>query len=181
MAVHPPPASGEATTPTVVSARDLAAGSTLHPPDLRVLSVPDTVRPAGALTAPEAAAGHVLTGAARAGEPITDVRLVGPDGVPPRDQGGPGTATVPIRLADPGIAELLHAGLRVDVVTLDAPEHGHRLLAALATVLTVTTPAPAGGRGTSSAGPLVLISVPAEIATEVAAAALAHPVTVTLR
>ena len=78
----------------------------------------------------------MLVGAARAGEPITDVRLAGPD-VTARLTGRPGDAAVPVRLADPEVAGLLGPGSRVDVVTPAPDDDRPVVLAADAAVLTV--------------------------------------------
>lgn len=96
---------------------------------------------------------------------------------------GPGFATVPIRLADPGVAELLGRGTRVDVVAAEAAEPSRKVLASMATVVDVRSPPPAGGHllSADSSGPLVLISVPVDLAAQVAALSLRNPVTVTLR
>lgn len=96
---------------------------------------------------------------------------------------GPGFATVPVRLADPGVAELLGRGMRVDVVTTEAGEPNRKILASMATVVDVRSPPPNGGHllPTEGKGPLVLISVPVEIATQVAALSLRNPVAITFR
>ncbi|WP_158889241.1 SAF domain-containing protein [Amycolatopsis anabasis] len=180
-----PAAGGDSGTATVVSARDLPPGSTLGDTDVRTVSMPGPLRPQGAFTSPDAVRGHLLAGAARAGEPITDLRLVrSPPALP--GTGESGSATVPVRLADADVAELLHPGTRVDVVALDAGEQGRKVLASGATVITVVAEASgrAGERratGTEAKGPLVLVAVPADHATQVAAASLGRPVTVTLR
>jgi hypothetical protein len=95
----------------------------------------------------------------------------------------PGFSTVPVRLADAGVAELLTRGTRVDLVTLEAGEQNRRVLASMATVVDIRSPPPAGSRllATENKGPLVLIAVPAEVAPQVAALALRNPVAVTLR
>lgn len=177
LAAHPAVASGEPTLATVVSARDLALGATLRPPDVEVVQMPVSLRPEGALDNPADVNGRTLIGLARRGEPLTDARLVGPRSRPP------GTVTVPVRLADPRIAQLLHAGTRVDVVTLGTTERENQLPASAATVLTVL-----GRQGASrdgpvpdGEGPLVLLAVPGESAARLAAISLAQPVTVTLR
>ncbi|GAB3483811.1 SAF domain-containing protein [Amycolatopsis cihanbeyliensis] len=178
LAVYPTSADGgDEGLPTVVSARDLPSGGTLRPADLRVATVPADLRPHGALSVPEAAAGRVLTGAARAGEPITDARLMDPAST------APGTSTVPVRLADAGVAELLHSGRRVDVVTVGPGEEGRKVLPGPATVLTVAAAGdqPRDGPARREAEPLVLLSVPVEDATRLAAVSLAHPVAITLR
>ncbi|MFD2417245.1 hypothetical protein [Amycolatopsis pigmentata] len=95
----------------------------------------------------------------------------------------PGFSTVPVRLADAGVAELLTRGTRVDLVTLEAGEQNRRVLVSMATVVDVRSPPPAGSRllAAENKGPLVLIAVPAELAPQVAALALRNPVAVTLR
>jgi len=178
LALQPAGLAGEPMASMLVTARDVPAGSTLHSGDLRVVRVPRSVLPAGVLTHRGAAAGRVLAGAARRGEPVTDARLVGRSGG--RLAGGPGTAAVPVRLADSAVAGLLQPGARVDVVTVDGDSDGGRVLASAATVVTVTDAddSQLGGRGR---GRLVLLGLPARAATRVAAVSLNQPVTVTLR
>ena len=176
------PAEARSRSPVVVAARDLPSGTALTPADLTLAGWPGEIVPAGVLAAPEEAGGRVLAGAARAGEPITDVRLAGPDSAA-RLTGRPGDAAVPVRLADPDVARLLEPGSRVDVVT-PAPD-GNRpvVLAADAAVLTVVAAEPddpiAPGQG--SRGRLVLVALPRADAARVAAAALSEQVAVTLR
>ncbi|MFF0144078.1 Flp pilus assembly protein CpaB [Amycolatopsis sulphurea] len=178
--VLPPVARGAPATTTVVSARDLPAGAVLRSADVRLLAMPDDVRPTGALTAPEAAVGRLLSGAARAGEPITDARLLG-TGLP--TTGEPGAVTVAVRLADAGVAELLRPGQHVDVVTRGSAGNPTSVLASGATVVTVHRSGEAGSRalGPPEQGPLVLLALPERIATQVAASSLEQPVAVTLR
>lgn len=150
-------------TPVVVAAADLPAGSTLSPGALAVREWPPELVPAGAVVAVADAAGRVLVGAARAGEPLTDARLIAAttaDG---------DAAAVPVRLADPDVAALLVAGRRVDVVTLGERAGEPLVLASDAQVVTVLP------------GPLVLVAMPRALATRVAAAALSDQVAVTLR
>jgi Flp pilus assembly protein CpaB len=180
LAVRPAAAQGGSETPVIVSAHDIAAGSVLRRDDVRVVRLPDSIRPAGTLSTIESVDGRLLAGAARAGEPITDARLVGtyPDVTAPGDLR---TAVVPVRLADAGIAALLHPGGHVDVVTM--PESGGRqLLAEMATVVTVIAPDIQATRPVSHKdGSLILLELPTDSATQVAAVSLERPVTVTLR
>lgn len=183
LAIRPAAAQAELTGPVVVSASDITAGSVLHPADVRVVPMPGSLRPAGALTTPEAVSGRMLVGSARAGEPITDVRLVGaPAGASTTADSH--RSVVPVRLADSGIAALLHAGARVDVIAGDAAGQGGRqVLASMAMVVAVTAPEAEPRHGPSAAGSssLVLLELPSDVATEVAAVSLGHPVAVTLR
>jgi Flp pilus assembly protein CpaB len=146
--------------------------------------MPDSLRPAGTLTTAESIDGRFLAGAARVGEPITDARLAGASSVL-HATGDPRTAVVPVRLADSGVAVLLRPGTRVDVVSAGAADGNRRIPAETATVVTVVAGGgDADGRlgsGQSGKGSLVLLELPSEVATQVAAVSLVRPVTVTLR
>lgn len=165
------PRSGSVGVPLVVAATDLAAGATVRPGDLAVREWPADLVPAGAVLDVARARGRVLVGAARAGEALTDVRLLdtAPSAV------GPDGAAVPVRLADAGVAALLVPGNQVDVVTLGERADRPVVLAADATVLAVLAPDP-GPRGR-----LVMVAMPREVATRVAAATLTDQVAITLR
>jgi Flp pilus assembly protein CpaB len=95
----------------LAASRDLPAGATLGTSDLRALDLPPPAVPAGALRS--GAAGRVLAGPMRRGEPLTDARLVG-EGL--LRGYGPGTVAAPVRIADADTVRLLHAGDRVDVL-----------------------------------------------------------------
>lgn len=179
LALRPPAAA--ARSPVVVAARDLPSGTALASADLALTTWPGELVPSGALRAPADADGRVLAGAARAGEPITDVRLAGPDAG--RLAGRPGDAAVPVRLADPEVARLLGPGSRVDVVTPAADGDRPVVLAADAAVLTVVAAEAdaSAGPGQGSRGRLVLVALPRADAARVAAAALSEQVAVTLR
>ena len=157
--------------PVVVAAADIAAGATVRAADLSVRRWPSELAPAGALADPAGADGRVLVGAARSGEAITDVRLAGPAAAL---GGTAGSAAVPVRLADAGVAALLVPGSRVDVVTVGAQSGEPVVLATAAGVLAVLPP-------DSTSGRLVLVGLPAGTAARVAAASLTEEVAITLR
>lgn len=163
LAVLPDP--GGVTVPVVVAATDLASGATVPASGLAVREFPPELVPAGALADPAGAAGRVLVGAARAGEPLTDTRLTGAGPLPG------GEAAVPVRLADPDVAALLRPGSRVDVVTPGPRADEPVVLAPDAEVLAVV----------EADGPLLLVAVGRSTATRIAAVALAGQVAVTLR
>src|SRR5437763_8831520 len=118
LALRPAAAHDIPGAQVVVTTHDLAAGATLAAGDLTVRAEPARLLPSAALTRVDAAVGRVLSSSVRAGEPLTDVRLLGSADTTLTAH-SPGAAAVPVRLADPGVAELLHPGTRVDVVTLD--------------------------------------------------------------
>ncbi len=166
--VHPSSARG---APTVLAAHDLPSGATLRAGDVRLADLSDEARPTGVLSTLDAVDGRLLAGAVRAGEPLTDVRLATISA-----PGDPGTATVPVRLADVAVAALLRPGQRVDVVAAPEPAAPASVLAGGATVVTVGHQEPA-----TLKGPLVLLRLPEAAAMRVAAISLERPVTVTLR
>lgn len=184
LALRPAGAREAAQTDVVVAAKDMAPGSRLSQADVSIRQLPGSVVPTGALTRRAAAVGRVLAGPIRAGEPLTDVRLVGPADTA-LTTGEPDAATVPVRLADPDVADLLRPGIRVDVVTLDPDQQSDPVLADNATVVTVRDTASSSGgvagAGQNQAGRLVLVALPRQFATRLAAASLRQPVTVTLR
>lgn len=180
LVVTPAGAAHDSMVPTAVAARDLAPGTVVHPTDLRVARIPRSERPPDALGTPQSAGDRLVAGPVRAGQPLTNSGLLSQESSRDGDQG---MGTVPIRLADAGVAELLRPGTRVDVVTAEAGDVSRQILAEAATVISVTGDAagePTAG-ATAGTGPLVLIAVPRETATTVAAAALGLRVTVTLR
>lgn len=161
----------------LVAARDLPLGAKLRPADVRVVQAPDIWHPAGALRDPSEVTGRRIIGQARAGEPLTDARVA------ERYPSAPDTATVPVRLADSGVTELLRPGTHVDVVTAGTDAESGNVLASRVTVHRVIRSSEAGQSGPrpNDPGPLVLLSAPGEVASRLAAASLGQPVTVTLR
>lgn len=176
LALRPAGAGETGQTAVVVAAHDLSPGATLARGDLALRSLPGADVPSGALTSPATALGRVLAAPVRSGEPLTDVRLVGPADTA-LTTGDPAAAAVPVRLADPDVADLLRPGIRVDVVTLDPDRQSDPVLAENATVITVRDTAGTQGQH----GRLVVVALPRQSATQLAAASLRQPVTVTLR
>jgi Flp pilus assembly protein CpaB len=179
LAVRPAPApvedAADPTVPMVVAAVDLPAGTALAAADLAVARLPPGLRPAGTVPDPAALSGRVLAAPVRAGEAVTDVRLVGagltallPDG----------HVAAPVRLADLAVAALVHSGDRIDV--LATPEGGSTaevvaegaLVLAAADVGALPADDPSAG--------LLLVAVDAATAARLAAAATTSTLTVTL-
>ncbi|MGY1841163.1 MULTISPECIES: Flp pilus assembly protein CpaB [unclassified Modestobacter] len=179
----PEPPAGPVTVPVVVAAGDLPAGTALTADALTVARLPYATAPAGVAAEPGALAGQVLASPVRAGEPVTDVRLVGPglwSAVPD------GQVAAPVRLADLAVATLLRPGDRVDVLSTapgGAAATGAgpsvEVVATDALVVTATAPPAGDGPTTSDAGLLVLAVGP-DTAGRLAAAAATGSLTVTL-
>lgn len=124
------------TVRVLAAAHDLAAGTALAVADLRPVALPASLVPAGALRPGAAVLGRYVAGPVRRGEPLTDVRLVGPALLAAVAR-GPDVVAVPVRFADDGATVLLRAGDRIDV--LAAPGD-----ASLGTD-PASVPAPSGG------------------------------------
>jgi pilus assembly protein CpaB len=110
--VQPSAAAGPSAH-VVVAARDLAAGTELAAADLRLVSMPTGIVPAGSSSRAAGLIGRVAAGAIRRGEALTDARVVGPGltaGL------APGETAVPVRVADADAAALVRTGDLVDVL-----------------------------------------------------------------
>ena len=133
----------------LVAARDLPAGTVLGHRDLTPVpfapgSVPDDLA--------TSTAGRTLAAPVRRGEPVTDVRLVGPG----LADGHPGLTAVPVRLPDAGMVGLLAAGDRIDLVAADPQGSGARVVATGVPVLAVPR-APTDAASDGVTGRLVVV------------------------
>ena len=144
-AAAPPPASVD----VVVAARDLPAGTVLTPGDLHTVGFAPGSVPAGIS---DEAVGRTLAAPLRAGEPVTDVRVVGPA----LTDGYPGLTAVPVRLPDAGMVELLRVGDRVDLVAADPQRGGASVVATDVPVLAVPAADP-DAAATALPGRLVVV------------------------
>ncbi|MBF6546230.1 SAF domain-containing protein [Nocardia brasiliensis] len=152
----------------VVAGRDLAPGRVLEADDLRTAPREAAALPAGVVRDPATVLGATLTGAVRAGEVFTDLRVVG-SRLAAVATGARDARIVPIRLADTAVTEILRAGDRVDVI--GGEEQGSRPARTLATdAAVVLVSGPGDGRGVKER--VVLVAMDAEHAAVVAAASL---------
>lgn len=177
-ALRPSPPAG---IPVVVVRHDLPAGHRLTPADVvRRAVVRDDV-PAAAARDPTDVTGRRVALPMRAGEVVTDVRLLGPGLL---SAYGPDAVAVPVRIPDAAAVRLLRPGDRIDVLAADAdsaqdPAAGARPVAVDVPVLTVPPPDPdAGG---SSEGGLVVVATTAPGAQTLAAAAAVSVLSVSMR
>ncbi len=136
----------------VVASRDLPAGVALSAADVHLASFPGPVT--GSFPGVDVVVGRTLSGAARAGVPLTDFDLA---------SASPELASVAVRVADQGLAGVVRMGDRVDVVSPEA-----EVLAENASVR-------------ETRGQVVVLTLPRLNATRVAAMSLDHALAVTLR
>lgn len=143
----PPP-----TVTVTAAARDLPAGTILHRADLTTLRLPVDAVPDGVVAD---GVGEVLAAPVRAGEPLTDVRLVGEA----LADAHPDLAALPVRLPDAGQASLLAPGDRIDLLATDPQAGGTRLVAGDALVLAVPPTGRGDGFEHAAPGALVVVAV----------------------
>jgi len=171
-----PGRASSADEDVVVAARDLAAGTVLGASQVTLRGLPEQEIPDGAARVPAAVLNRTLAAPVRRGEPLTNVRLTGSD-LTRAISTNQDTVTVPLRLADPGVAALLRPGATVDVVTVGERQDEPVVLARAARVLAVLE---AGARGGEHDGRLVLVALDPVAATRVAAASISQTLTVTV-
>ncbi len=161
----------------VVAARDLTPGIKLDAADVRIAEYSPALVPDGAVLDVDEVLAHTVAGPIRAGEPLTDLRLLS-SRLAEAAMDGQDARIVPIRLTDAGMTDLLRAGDTVDVLTVGAGEEDRsaRMLAAKAVVVLVSPEEARGARRDR----VVLVAMSPEDATEVAASSLIDSLTVTL-
>lgn len=157
--------------PVLVAARDLPAGAEISDDDLRVVRFAPGSEPAGVQRDP---VGQVLAAPLRRGEPVTDVRLVGPE----LTAGQPGLVAVPVRLPDPGMAALLDVGDRIDIVATDPQQGDASVVADDVPVLAIPAADDLAG-GSGLPGRLVVVGTGVGQVEPLAAAAVRSFVTYT--
>lgn len=201
-AVRPPPPP---TTQVLVAARTLPGGLTVGPEHVGTAARPRALVPDGALTRTGQAVGRTLAGPVRAGEVLTDVRLLGPallatatgfDGTTGSGGGAGDLVAVPLRIADPGVVGLLRPGDRVDVIAAPVDPGGGeaRVLAWGLTVLAIPEGTRPGGAwgwsgagagaadlGSGGDGGLLVLAGTLPVAVDLAGAAVAARLSVVLR
>jgi Flp pilus assembly protein CpaB len=173
----PEPARAPASdvAPVVVSATDLLPGTVLGAGDLAVTHLPTASVPAGAVPDPEMLLGRVLAGGVRAGEPLTDARLVGAGLTALLPEG---QVASPVRLSDLAVTALVRTGDRVNVLATPPDAASAELVAEAALVL--AAPGAAAGPEPDPAAGLLLIAVDGPTAARLAAASSTATLTVSL-
>jgi Flp pilus assembly protein CpaB len=189
LALRPAPTRAHATsppaaTPVAVAVRDLPPGTVLTTADVRVASYAPALAPSGAAARAAELTGRVLASGLRAGEPVTDVRLIG-SGL--TRLLAPGQVAAPVRPGDLAVTALVRAGDRVDVLASSPGAASADVVAERALVLAAprantaaNTAANTGATADGDSGGLLLVAVDAGTAARLAAASADATLTVTL-
>jgi pilus assembly protein CpaB len=185
-ALAPPPPP---TVTVLAAARDLPGGESLAAGDVVAVTLPAQAVPDGALRPGDPAEGRPLAGPVRRGEPLTDVRLLGPSLLAGY---GEGLVAVPVRLADADAARLLRAGDLIDVLAAETATAAAASATATvapvqvvaAGVRVVAVPPPGddlAAGGVLGDGALVVLATRREVAAHLARAAVTARLSATIR
>jgi len=161
----------------VAAARDIPPGTVLSDDDVAVVGLlPGTV-PTGALRDPVSATGRVVAAPLRRGEPLTDVRLVGPSLLGTLEGG---LVATPVRIADAGAVRLLRAGDVVDVLAASTDRSGVAAARAVASDVRVLA-VPSPDDSAFDDGALVVLATTSGTAALLARAGVTSRLSVTIR
>ncbi|MGH8775053.1 MAG: Flp pilus assembly protein CpaB [Jiangellaceae bacterium] len=168
--------SPQHTVPVLAAARDLSGGAIVVDADMRTVDVPPDLVPSGAFGSADAAVGRVLAGPVRSGEPLTDLRFVGPGLLA---GWGDDLLATPVRIADPGVAGLVRPGDRIDL--LAAPASGAGAVVTVASRVPVLAVPAQTDQGALAEGALLVVGATERQAASLAQAAVTSRLSVALR
>src|SRR5665811_2043844 len=151
-------------TMVLTASHDLAGGAVVRSSDLEPAAFDPASVPSGVLATKADAVGRTTATPVRAGEPITDVRLLGGSML----AGYPGTVAAPVRIGDPGAVQLLRIGDRVDVFAADPQGDQARVVVSDAPVIAIPRQSDSGA-GIVSGG-LIVVAISDTTAQTLAAA-----------
>lgn len=166
------PAPADSVT-ALAAARDLPAGAAMTISDLEEIQIPPRLMTSGAPQKSADVEGKQLAAPLRKGQLLTDSQLLGPGlltGTPP------GSAAVPLRMADPSSIQLVSPGQLVNVVLTGANGYDQRSPPEeLASAVPVLWTSAQGGRtgewlGTSETEGLIVVAADSEQAARLAGA-----------
>ncbi|NUS37323.1 MAG: flagellar biosynthesis protein FlgA [Pseudarthrobacter sp.] len=161
------------TVAALAAARDLPAGTALAASDIAPVRVPPGVVAEGFLQDVGSTAGKQLAAPLRKGQLLSDTQLLGPGllaGMPP------GSAAVPLRMADASSIQLVSPGQLVNVVLTSAngfdQQGPSEVLASSVPVLWTSTKGGHSGQwlGTAETEGLIVVAAHAEQASRLAGA-----------
>jgi len=151
------------TSPLVVAARSLQAGTIVKEEDLKVASWSGAA-PKGSFTAAEPVVGMTVLQEIGQDEPVTGARLASATGAGGASLGIPsGQRAVSIQVPDsPGVLRLLRPGHRVDVEVIRGRNGEVQLRTVLQNVEVLAVPEPAARANSSTAAVLTVLANPSD-------------------
>lgn len=165
----PPP-----TLPVLVAATDLSPGTVLTASDLRVVDYPRDLVPPGAHSQPSQVTGQSVMAAVPEGSVVTQAHLSSSIWGLTDDE-----VAIPVRISDPGVSQLLTAGMHLTLVR--ATGDGASVLTTRARLLVQVTAAASDGFFGGEATPsLLLLAAPRESTNLILDASAAGVLTVAL-
>ncbi|KJF21367.1 flagellar biosynthesis protein FlgA [Rhodococcus sp. AD45-ID] len=171
------------TVQVVTAARDVAPGQLVTDDDLGISEFSADHLPDGTLTDFADVVGSTVAGPVRRGEIVTDVRVLG-SRLARESTGTDDARIVPVRLADAAVSDIVRSGDIVDVLTVEADtpneqtnDNNPTILASGAVVVMVT----AAESTRNQQEQVIMLALPTEAATRVAAASLVNAITVTFK
>lgn len=171
---------GPATTPILVAAHDIAAGTALTDDDLALVNLPVGTVPDGSATSTDGFLGAITAIAIPAGLSLVPDLLAPELSTPPT-----GAVVVPVRFADDALTTLLIPGMRLDVVATELGSEPRRVATAALVLAPATASDAQGGHGLLSTGAdatgsPVLLAVDPSQAVDLSAASAAAGLTAIL-
>jgi pilus assembly protein CpaB len=161
------------TVTVVASARDLPSGASLGGADVVEVSVPPGMVPEGTFTDTAAVRGKQLAAPLRKGQLLSDAQLLGPGLLAGT---APGSAAVPLRMADPSSIQLVAPGQLVNIVMTNGTDFGQTAASeVLAAAVPVLWTSGQGGKtgewlGTGETEGLMVVAADADQARRLAGA-----------
>jgi pilus assembly protein CpaB len=180
-ALSPQPTPGVSV---LVAAKNLAGGTPLSAADVHVQDLPSSAVPDGSLRAEADVTGRSLVAPVRAGEVLTDVRVIGRSYL---ESYGDDVVAAPVRIADAASVGLLRAGDIIDVLASGAGADranscAARLVASGVPVITIPrTDSDVLGRRDVGDGGLLVVATTSETAARLAAAAVTERLSLVIR
>jgi Flp pilus assembly protein CpaB len=162
---EPPPPKAWVLT----AARDIPGGTVVGPADLTRVAFDPASVPSGVLGSRAEAVGRTTAAPLRAGEPITDVRLVSGSML----AAYPGMVAAPVRIVDAGAVALLRIGDRVDVLAAD-PQGAAEATVVAADAPVIAIPETREADSAMAPGGLVVLAISDKTAQTIAAAGVSR-------
>lgn len=164
-AAEPPPPK----FPVLTAARDIPGGSVIGPSDLEFVRFDPESVPSGVVLSEAKAVGRTAAVPVRAGEPITDVRLVSGSML----AAYPGMVAAPVRIGDAGAVALLKVGDRVDVLAAD-PQGGSAASVVAADAPVIAIPKQREASSAMTQGGLIVLAISDRTAQTLATAGVSR-------